>query len=192
MDLPGEKLVIRLWQTVAEKGIGGLLRPWQMGREGRAQIQLQREHIVALAQSRRDADDILARRATLDEHSNLVPTSVPPAQLPSSAPANAGPQPAGEATRRYLTATVEADSMRREINTSNALLHAEAALADDPGEPPPNKPEEDWLFRWRDHAGSVSSDQLQAIWRRVLAGEIKTPGSYSLRTLDFLRNPIAT
>ena len=188
MDLPGEKLVIRLWETLAEKGIGALLRPWQMVREGRAQIRLLREQTVTLAQARRDADDILTGRATLDEHSNLVPTAVPPPALAFEAPANAGPQPTSETTTRYLEATVVADAMRREVNTSKAILHAAAALAEDPEEPPPNKAEEDWLFRWRDHAGSVSSDELQALWGRVLAGEIKTPGSYSLRTLDFLRN----
>ena len=34
----------------------------------------------------------------------------------------------------------------------------------------------------------VSSDELQTLWGRVLAGEIKSPGSCSLRTLEFLKN----
>ena len=29
MDAPGEQLVIRLWKTVVDKGLGGLLSPWQ-------------------------------------------------------------------------------------------------------------------------------------------------------------------
>ena len=48
--------------------------------------------------------------------------------------------------------------------------------------------DEDWLFRWRDAASLVSSEELQALWGRVLAGEIKSPGSFSLRTLEFLKN----
>ena len=43
MEFPGEKLVIRLWETVTEKGIGSWLRPWQNRREGRAQIDVQQE-----------------------------------------------------------------------------------------------------------------------------------------------------
>ena len=34
----------------------------------------------------------------------------------------------------------------------------------------------------------MSSEELQTLWGRTLAGEIKSPGSYSLRTLDFLKN----
>ena len=34
----------------------------------------------------------------------------------------------------------------------------------------------------------MSSEELQTLWGRVLAGEIRSPGSCSLRTLEFLRN----
>ena len=29
MDYPGEKLLFKLWETLAEKGVGELLVPWQ-------------------------------------------------------------------------------------------------------------------------------------------------------------------
>ncbi len=38
------------------------------------------------------------------------------------------------------------------------------------------------------YAGDVSVEQMQLLWGRLLAGELKAPGSYSLRCLDFLRN----
>lgn len=78
--------------------------------------------------------------------------------------------------------------MRREINTTKALLRAEEALHDDAQEPPDTKVDDDWLFRWRDSASEVSSEELQYLWGKVLAGEVKAPGSYSLRTLEFIRN----
>ena len=34
----------------------------------------------------------------------------------------------------------------------------------------------------------MSSEELQSIWGRLLAGELKSPGSYLYRTLDFVRN----
>ena len=34
----------------------------------------------------------------------------------------------------------------------------------------------------------MSSEELQTLWGRVLAGEIKSPGTFSLRTLEFLKN----
>ena len=82
-----------------------------------------------------------------------------------------------------------ARAMRDEVNVSKALLSAEAILEDDPQTPPERKVDDDWLFRWRDSASTVSSEELQAqLWGRALAGEIKSPGSYSLRTLEFLKN----
>ena len=78
--------------------------------------------------------------------------------------------------------------MREEINVSKAVLKAEAELQNDPQPPPDRNVEGDWLFRWRDAASKVSSEKLQELWGRVLAGEIKSPGSCSLRTLEFLKN----
>ena len=75
-----------------------------------------------------------------------------------------------------------------EVNVSKALLSAEADLADDPQAPPDRTVDDDWLFRWRDAASVVSSEELQTLWGRVLAGEIKSPGSFSLRTLEFLKH----
>ena len=46
----------------------------------------------------------------------------------------------------------------------------------------------DWLMRFFDAVGYISSEELQQLWGRVLAGEVKKPRSCSLRTLDILRN----
>lgn len=56
MGWPGEQLVIRLWDTLSEKGVGSLLRPWQMKREGMAQIEIRRAELLALAQAEKDAE----------------------------------------------------------------------------------------------------------------------------------------
>ena len=78
--------------------------------------------------------------------------------------------------------------MRAEVNIAKALLGAEADLEDDPQEPPDRRVDEDWLLRWRDSASTVSAAELQDLWGRVLAGEVKSPGTFSLRTLEFLKN----
>ncbi|MEZ8947145.1 DUF2806 domain-containing protein [Vibrio sp. 10N.247.311.18] len=48
--------------------------------------------------------------------------------------------------------------------------------------------DQDWFTRWRDSAEKVSNEDLQSLWAKALAGEVATPGSYSLRTLEFLKN----
>ena len=46
----------------------------------------------------------------------------------------------------------------------------------------------DWHTRFYEACGNISDDEIQQIWASVLAGEIQNPGSYSLRTLECLRN----
>lgn len=47
---------------------------------------------------------------------------------------------------------------------------------------------EDWLFKFFDFVGDISDEQMQLLWSKILAGEIKKPNTYSLRTLNTLRN----
>lgn len=49
IDWPGEQLVMKLWETLAEKGMGKLLTPWQIKREGRARNQVRKEELIMLA-----------------------------------------------------------------------------------------------------------------------------------------------
>jgi len=183
MDFPGEKLVIKLWETVAEKGIGSLFKPWQMRREGRASIELKREELIAIAQAECEAERI--------RHGDASGSGSPARLLlaDDNSQSNVKEQPAF--ARRIAPAVesvVIADTVRREANVTRALLQAEEALESDPQVPPDAKVNEDWLYRWRDSASQVSTEELQNLWGRLLAGEVKAPGTYSLRTLEFLRN----
>lgn len=46
----------------------------------------------------------------------------------------------------------------------------------------------DWTNRFFSIVEDISDKTLQDIWGRILAGEVKQPNSFSLRTLDLLRN----
>ena len=184
MDFPGEKLVIKLWETVAEKGVGGLFKPWQMRREGRASIELKREELLAIAQAEHDADRI-RRGETLLPNRPAPALSIPNADEP---PVDAGDPAQHRQFPRAASDILIADTLRREANVTRALLHAEETLEEDPQAPPEASVNDDWLYRWRDSASQVSSEELQNLWGRLLAGEVKAPGTYSLRTLEFLRN----
>ncbi len=58
-------------------------------------------------------------------------------------------------------------------------------LEENVSEEPVNK---DWSKRFFNIAEDVSDEEMQEIWARILAGEIKKPNSYSLRTLELLKN----
>ncbi|MGJ3523575.1 DUF2806 domain-containing protein [Nitratidesulfovibrio sp. D1] len=46
----------------------------------------------------------------------------------------------------------------------------------------------DWFARWRQGATVIGNTDMQALWGRILAEEIKTPTSFSYKTLDVLKN----
>lgn len=47
---------------------------------------------------------------------------------------------------------------------------------------------QDWTSRLFSITEDISDDTLQELWGQILAGEIKKPKSFSLRTLDLLKN----
>ena len=48
--------------------------------------------------------------------------------------------------------------------------------------------DDDWITRFFNIAKDISSEDMQQIWGKILAGEIVKPGSFSMRTLDTIRN----
>jgi hypothetical protein len=46
--------------------------------------------------------------------------------------------------------------------------------------------DEDWLNVFGDYVEKATSDRLRSLWARVLAGEVRKPGAFSLRTLRFV------
>ena len=46
----------------------------------------------------------------------------------------------------------------------------------------------DWYMRFYEAVGNVSDEEMQLMWARILAGEANEPKSFSLGTLDVMRN----
>jgi hypothetical protein len=45
-----------------------------------------------------------------------------------------------------------------------------------------------WAFRFFQYAADICNEDIQKIWGKILAGEVKQPGSCSLRTLEKIKN----
>ncbi|MBQ9434706.1 MAG: DUF2806 domain-containing protein [Bacteroidales bacterium] len=67
------------------------------------------------------------------------------------------------------------------VSTAGRILEAEKDVSNEPVNP-------DWTTRFFDIVQDVSDKEMQTLWGQILAGEIKQPKSYSLRTLETLRN----
>ncbi len=67
------------------------------------------------------------------------------------------------------------------INISYELLKQEEKVSEEPVDP-------DWIIRFMNSVEDISNEQMQYLWGRILAGEISKPRSFSLRTLETVRN----
>jgi hypothetical protein len=76
---------------------------------------------------------------------------------------------------------------RRQQNIEQVVSHA-ANIMSLETEVSSESVDPDWITRFFDIAQDISNEQMQELWGRVLAGEVKQPKSFSLRTLETLRN----
>jgi hypothetical protein len=85
----------------------------------------------------------------------------------------------------------------RQLNNKEAVSAAMLEdLRDNPDQPEaqnatnsgtePQAIDDDWLNVFDRYAEDASSERMQRLWGRVLAGEVRTPGKYGMRTLRFL------
>ena len=77
---------------------------------------------------------------------------------------------------------------KRQSNLEQIIQHAYEDLKDDQEPISEETPQRDWINRFFRIAEDISTDQMQTLWGKILSGEVKKPGSYSLRTLDLLKN----
>ncbi|HEY0842276.1 DUF2806 domain-containing protein [Methylotenera sp.] len=188
INLPGEKLVIKLWETITDRGIGSLLKPLQIKREGKALAEAQAEAMKIIAQAEKDVEEIKLGKGIYIE-GKFLPHSNSESNTTSHNQSNKiEPYIDPNNLAQLVVSNGIKGAMRKEINVSKAILIAEATLAGDSQKPSEKQVDKDWIYRWRDYAGDVSMEELQSLWGNVLAGEIKAPGKFSLRTLEFLRN----
>lgn len=89
------------------------------------------------------------------------------------------PELAERARQRLLAREVEG-----QLNVESIADFAAAALPDAVSSTPVNS---DWRRKFFQEAEGICEQDMQLLWGKVLAGEVSSPGSYSTRTLDTLR-----
>ncbi len=75
---------------------------------------------------------------------------------------------------------------KRQRNIESVVRQAATELGDK--DVPDNETDHDWTARFFGEVQDVSSEEMQSLWAKVLAGEIERPGSTSIQTLSILRN----
>ena len=75
---------------------------------------------------------------------------------------------------------------KRQINIESVVGQTAMQLGDK--NVPDTEPNHDWTARFFNDVQDVSSEDMQSLWAKILAGEIERPRSTSIRTLGILKN----
>lgn len=78
-------------------------------------------------------------------------------------------------------------AQEQQLNLENIVRGAAEILVKE-GNVSNDQVDKDWSIRFFDIAKNVSTEELQFLWGKILAGEVKEPNSFSLRTLEIIRN----
>lgn len=156
---PAEKLI----QLVSD-GAGAIYRPFGMRREADAEAYKIRSIASAEAEARviSTSSEMKAQLARVKELAGDNPDIFERARL------------------RLLTREIE--------GLQNIEAIADHALNELPNEVSDDPVALDWRRRFFSGAEDVCDDEMQIIWGKVLAGEVASPGRFSLRTLEILKN----
>ena len=87
-----------------------------------------------------------------------------------------------ELKRRAAKRFVEEET-RKQLNMESIV---EKAVQDVDPEAPTEQVDDDWITNYFDKCRSVSDDEMQNLWARILSGEANSPGSFSRKTVNLV------
>lgn len=169
-DLAGLSDPLKKLIEVLSAGVGGLSKPYLMRKTADAKAY----EIKVISQAIKENQDDLKGSGFNEETLSLI-------SLDDNSPRN------NLSLEKRTQQRVEYKEQKRQKNIESITqkaaesLESESVVSGDPVD-------EDWISRFFDYAEDISSEDMQELWARILAGEIKKPKSYSMRTLDILRN----
>ena len=68
----GEQLLIKMWDTLVKEGIGSLLTPWQIKREGKANAEVRCAEMLMIAQTEKEVQRIKENKMQLLIESKFI------------------------------------------------------------------------------------------------------------------------
>lgn len=154
---------------------GPMLAPWRARREATAKrIHAEADADVRIIQAKAEATAMQINAGAQAEARELLLSGKD--QMHGDA----------ELSSDLITQKIEFLERKRISNVKAVVSHSAEQLADVEVDNRP--PDADWTARFFDCVQDVSSEDMQRLWAKLLSGEVKRPGSVSLRTMDVVRN----
>jgi hypothetical protein len=160
----------RLFEIISDF-FGGISRPYFTKKNAEAKAHETQVMSQAIAEGRKVL--VSADYEYADGKIKILAPSDPVSKIP-------------ELTERAANRN-EYQELHKQQNIESVCANAAEELAGE-SQVPENKPEPEWIDHFFDIAEKISTEDLQYWWGKILAGEIKKPRSFSLRTLEVLKN----
>ena len=168
-DLVGISEPLKRLIEVVSVGVGAVTHPYLLKKNAEAKAYEIRIVSQAVAESRK-----LLGHTDYEDGKVAILTSFEPLNQSLVLPERA-------ANRR------DYQELRKQQNIESICSSAAEQIADE-STVPESEPEPEWINRFFDIAENISTEDLQYLWSKILAGEIQKPGSFSLRTLETMKN----
>lgn len=168
-DLAGISQPLKRLVDVIAQGVGAVSRPYLIKKNAEAKAY----EIKVISQAMAESRKLLTGTDYEDGKIKILASS------DTSSPVLALPERVANRN--------EYQEFRKQQNIESVCANAAEELAGD-SQVPENKPEPEWIDHFFEIAEKISTEDLQYWWGKILAGEIKKPGSFSLRTLELLKN----
>lgn len=176
---------------VVQNGIGAIGRPFLViiNAHARGRARLIREgyaHKLRKLKAANNAELAALSSAPLELlGSSVVIPMLPESQTEEALSIDVVFDDAEVADTLIIRAAHTEQDVKRRANVETIAAEAADHMPEDVSDHPVD---EDWIARFFSHAQDVSGEEMQRLWGKILAGEVQTPGRFSVRTLDVLRN----
>ncbi len=153
---------------------GSVLAPWKAGRQAKAnRIAAKGEVEVRkiLAEGQAETMQIIADAQAEARAKLLTPDASIHGELSFT---------------ETVSQRIQFQEEKRQANIASVIGQAVLQLEDK--EVQDHEVDHDWTARFFNDVQDVSSEEMQKLWARVLAGEVERPGGTSIKTLDNLKN----
>jgi hypothetical protein len=167
IEIPSlEKLI-----HVVASGIGVVAGPWVRKRDAKADIDVERIRLLG-----RKKIEVLRTNLALPGPAG---TEVTEGEIVEEAPL--------PLLRARVQHRLEYQEGKRQVNIEDIVAEAGKDIVRVP-DVSAGPVDEDWTARFFGYSQDVSSDEMKKLWGQILAGEVRRPGSFSMRCLDVVRN----
>jgi hypothetical protein len=168
-DLAGLSEPLKRLIEVISAGVGNVSKPYLIRKTAEAKAY----EIKVISEAMAESKKLLANTEYEDGKVKVLTAEATPVGYP-------------ELPSR-VSARIQYKEQREQQNVEAVCANAADHLKNE-NAVPEGRPEPEWVTRFFEISSGITSEELQYLWGRILAGEIKQPGSFSLRTLDVLKN----